>query len=137
MHSGDLQKAAARAVQTLLGYYPSIQASDPQIFVAGMVRVFLSYPQHLWALALDPVKGIPAKHKYAPNIAETVAFFEPVHSEELRRAEMLERNNRRALPEPDRDPVMDKKIAEGLKELAERLRNKTSDYAMMVRMEAK
>lgn len=127
MHSSDFQQGAAQAVETLLGYYPTIQASDPQVFVAGLVRLFLNYPPHLWQIAIDPVSGLPGRHKFAPNVAEVREFLEPIYRDELRRKERVERFSRAALPPPLRDKEFDSRMAENFKNLSEFLKARASD----------
>ncbi len=109
---------AANAAERLIGFYPSIMASDPKVYAAGLVQLFSRYPEHLIAEAIDPVNGLPGECDYLPTIAKVKAFLEPRWQQEMRAAELRDRFNRKRLPEPPRDPVHDKKMEEGLRQLA-------------------
>ncbi len=65
--SRALQTAAA-AAERLIGFYPAIQASDPKVYAAGLVKMFASYLEALVNAAVDPVHGLPAA-KRIPAVA--------------------------------------------------------------------
>jgi hypothetical protein len=119
--SSETMRTAADAAETLIGYYPTIQASDPKIYAAGLVQLFSRYPEHLVAEAIDPVNGLPGECDYLPTIAKVKAFMEPRWLREQHMADMKARFERKRLPEPPRDPVQDKQIEQGLRQLSERL----------------
>lgn len=119
--SSEHMRIAAEAAETLIGYYPNIQASDPKIYAAGLVRLFSRYPEHLIAEALDPVNGLPGECDYLPTIAKVKAYLEPRWKQEEHRREMRERFERKRLPEPPRNVEEDKRIEEGLRQLSARL----------------
>lgn len=111
-------QAAAEAAETLIGYYPQIMASDPKIYAAGLVKLFLRYPEHLIAEALEPATGLPSECDYLPTIAKVKAFLEPRWLREQQMIEMKRRFETKRLPEPPRDPVEDAKIEQGLRKLS-------------------
>src|SRR5882757_8108786 len=109
---------AAQGAARLIGFYPTIMASDPKVYAAGLVQLFSRYPEHLVAAAVDPVNGLPAECDYLPTIAKAKAFLEPRWQEECRTAERLARFNRKRLPEPQADWEAQKRIREGLEKLS-------------------
>src|SRR5271169_7258112 len=82
-------KAAMKAAQRLCGYFLQSAATDPQIFITGLVQLFSSYPLTTIEAVLSPISGIPAKHKFMPSIAEIHEECEdrysPIRDAELRR----------------------------------------------------
>ncbi len=119
--SSETMRMAAEAAETLIGYYPAIQASDPKIYAAGLVKLFCKYPEHLVAEAIDPDTGIPGECDFFPSLAKVKAFLEPRWLREQHMLEMKRRFETKRLPEPARDPVEDAKIETGLRKLSERL----------------
>lgn len=73
------------------------------------------------AEALDPVNGLPATCEFLPTIAKVKAFLEPRWQDHCRTLDRMERFNRKGLPEPERDPVADARVAEGFKKLKMKL----------------
>ena len=61
--------AAARAT-LLFGYYPRNEANDPEIFITGATAMLSSYPEVVVERVCDPIRGLPAKNKFLPAIAE-------------------------------------------------------------------
>lgn len=61
---------AAKAAERLFSYYPQTAASDPVIFMTGLVELFCAYPAVVVESLLSPISGIPAKFKFMPSIAE-------------------------------------------------------------------
>lgn len=116
--NSEIMRMAAEAAEKLIGYYPTIQASDPKIYAAGLVQLFSRYPEHLVAEALDPVNGLPGECDYLPTIAKVKAFIDPRWRREQQMLEMKARFERKRLPEPPRDPVEDAKIEQGLRQLS-------------------
>jgi hypothetical protein len=119
--NSEIMRMAAEAAETLIGYYPTIQASDPKIYAAGLVKLFSRYPEHLIAEAIDPVNGLPGECDYLPTIAKVKAFIEPRWLREQNMLEMKRRFETKRLPEPERDPVEDAKIEQGLRQLSAHL----------------
>jgi hypothetical protein len=114
-------RTAAEAAETLIGYYPTIQASEPKIYAAGLVQLFSRYPEHLVAEAIDPVDGLPGECDYLPTIAKVKAFLDPRWRREQHMLEMKRRFETPRLPEPARDLEEDKRIETGLRKLSEHL----------------
>ena len=119
--NSEIMRVASEAAETLIGYYPAIQASEPKIYAAGLVQVFSRYPEHLVAEALDAHSGLPSLHDYPPTMKQVKAFLEPRWLREQHMLEMKRRFEVKKLPEPPRDPVADKKIEEGLRQLSAHL----------------
>ena len=117
----EILEVAAEAAERLIGFYPTITASDPKVYAAGLVKLFSNYPEHLIAEAIDPVNGLPGDCDYLPTIAKVKAFLEPRRRNFERMQEYQERAWRKRLPEPPRDPEADARIAEGFKKLTMRL----------------
>lgn len=120
--NSEALQMAAEAAERLIGFYPTIQASDPKVYAAGLVQLFSQYPEHLVAAAIDPVHGLPGECDYLPTIAKVKAFLEPRRREMELTRERMERANRRRLPEPPRDPEADARMVKRLKELSEHLK---------------
>ena len=119
--NSEHMRIASEAAATLIEYYPTIQASNPKVYAAGLVQLFSRYPEHLIAEALDAVTGLPSECEYLPTIAKVKAFLEPRWIREQHMLEMKRRFEVKKLPEPPRDPVADKKIEEGLRQLSAHL----------------
>ena len=116
--SSETLQMAADAAEKLIGFYPSIAASDPKVYAAGLVQLFSRYPEHLGRKAVDPVDWLPSLHDFPPTMKQAKDFLEPRCQQECRTREMVERFNRKRLPEPPADPVADAKIREGLEKLS-------------------
>jgi hypothetical protein len=115
-------EAAAEAARKILGYYPTIPASDPKGFAAGLVKTLSIFPAAVIARAVDPVEGLPAKVKFL-NLAEMRECLDGWRNEHLIEQERLERANRKALPAPEPDPEMDARVSKGLQELVAHLKS--------------
>ncbi len=63
-------KTASRVADRLMGFYPQSPASDPQIFMTGMVELLAAYPVAIIENLCSVISGIPAKYKFLPSIAE-------------------------------------------------------------------
>jgi hypothetical protein len=116
--SSDTLQMAADAAEKLIGFYPSISASDPKVYAAGLVQLFSRYPEHLIAKAVDPVEGLPSLHDFPPSMKQAKEFLEPRWQAEVRQKDMIDRFNRKRLPEPPPNPETDKHILEGLQKLS-------------------
>jgi len=119
--SSERLRIASEAAARLIGYYPTIAASNPEIYLTGLVQVFCDYPEHLIAEAVDPRHGLPSTCDYLPTIAKVKAFLEPRWQHLERQRVMLERFNTKKLPEPEHKP--DPKVIEGFQKLKARLRS--------------
>ena len=116
--NSEILQAAAEAAERLIGFYPSITASDPKIYAAGLVQVFSRYPEHLIAESIDAWSGLPSLHDYPPTMKQAKEFLEPRWQDECRTQERIERFNRKRLPEPPPDPEADRRVLEGLEKLS-------------------
>jgi hypothetical protein len=117
----EILEVAAEAAERLIGFYPTITASDPKVYAAGLVKLFSHYPEHLIAEAIDPVNGLPGECDYLPTIAKVKAFLEPRRRNFERMQDCRERAGQRRLPEPPRDPEADARVEQGFRKLIGRL----------------
>ena len=116
-HSSETLQRAAEAAEQLIGFYPSIMASDAKVYAAGMVKVLAHYPEHLVAEAIDPWSGLPSLHDYPPTMKQIKDFLEPRYRNLCRMQEMKDRFDRAKLPAPPRDLEAGAKIRDGFKKL--------------------
>jgi hypothetical protein len=65
-----MAKWAADMAATLYGYFPPPDVGDPKVLLSGAVKMFASYPAAAVEAVCDPVTGLPATNKWAPNLAE-------------------------------------------------------------------
>jgi hypothetical protein len=63
-------KTATQAADRLFGFFPQSAASDPQIFMAGVVELLAGYPAWVADRILSPAHGLPAHHTFLPSIKE-------------------------------------------------------------------
>ena len=54
----------------LFGFYPRNEANDPEMFIAGATAMLAGYPETVVERVCDPVRGLPAKSRFLPAIAE-------------------------------------------------------------------
>lgn len=69
-------RIVARKAAQLFGYYPRNEANDPEIFLTGATTLLASYPEEIVERACDLLRGLPAKNKFLPSIAEIREFCE-------------------------------------------------------------
>lgn len=118
-------QAAAKAAELLLGFYPTITASDPKLYATALVQVLGCYPLHLIALAVDPVRGLPGIHDFPPSVAAVKKFMDDrLQAEKARQYEVdkIEREKRLKLAEPPSDPKMKERIEKGLLSLSAQIK---------------
>lgn len=121
-HSSENLQVAAEAAERLIGFYPSIMASDPKVYAGGLVQLFSRYPEHLIAEAIDPADGLASIHDFPPTLAQVKKFLEPRFQNYNRLMDLKAWKERRRLPEPPRDIERDNRIAEGFRQLSEHLK---------------
>ena len=54
----------------LFGCYPAGSANDPEMFITAAAAMLASYPEPVVERVCDPIRGLPAKNKFLPAIAE-------------------------------------------------------------------
>jgi hypothetical protein len=118
----QIQTAKAAAAR-LIEFYPSIHASSPQTYAAGLVQMFAYYPEFLVAEAIDPVHGLPSECEFLPTLAKVKAFLEPRYRNHLRTLEMKERFSRKKLPEPEPNPEERERVTSGFERLKVKMGN--------------
>lgn len=62
------QQAATKAASRLCGYFPQSAATDPRVFMVGLVQLLASYPLSVVESILSPLSGLPAKHEFLPSL---------------------------------------------------------------------
>lgn len=123
--SSTALQAAAKAAERLLGFYPTITASDPKLYATALVQVFGSYPAHLVEMAVDPMNGLPGMHDFPPSVAAVKKFMDArLQAEKARQYEIdkQERAERLRLAEPPSDPKMKERIENGLLNLSAQIK---------------
>jgi hypothetical protein len=61
---------AARKAAQLFGCYNRNEANDPEIFITAMTAMLATYPELVVERVCDPIRGLPAKNKFLPALAE-------------------------------------------------------------------
>lgn len=69
-------RIAGRKAAQLFGCYPRNEANDPEIFITAATATLASYPELVAERVCDPLRGLPAKNKFLPAIAEIRAACE-------------------------------------------------------------
>jgi hypothetical protein len=80
-------EAAKKAATRLCGFLPRSAASDPAIFLTGLVQLFAAYPLTVVEAALSPLSGLPSKYPMMPSLAEVRQELEERYAPILRAAE--------------------------------------------------
>lgn len=115
--------SAKEAALRLIGFYPTITASDPEIYASGLVHMFSQYPAHLVTEAVDPARGLPSLHDFPPSMKQVKDFLEPRMQAERATNDRLARQLRPRLPPVVADPESERRIASGLNDLVEHLKS--------------
>ena len=114
MDSKPTPQEAAQAAARIIGCYPTITASDPKLFTAGLVQVLMSYPVEVVEAATSPVTGIPGLvDRYDLTLARVRKMMDQWAAE---RAHRLERRRRASTPQiemREQTPQERKRVAEG------------------------
>lgn len=124
--TSEILPAALKAAERLLGFYPTITASDPKLYATALVQVFGCYPAHLVEMAVDPMNGLPGIHDFPPSVAAVKKFMdERLQTEKARQYEIdkRERTERLRLAEPPSDPKMKERIERGLLSLSAQIKS--------------
>jgi hypothetical protein len=82
----------------LFGYYPPPDVTDPELLLAGATKMFAQYPREIVEIVCDPVRGLPARCKFAPTLAEIRTALESEYAP-IARARAYEAKARVALIE--------------------------------------
>lgn len=100
----------AKAVDRLLSFYPPLDVSEPELFIAGIGAILSKYPPELITAAIDP-SGIPSRLKTLRSLAEINQvcsdLYDPIERQKRREAIA---NQPRALPSPPRSPELQAEI---------------------------
>ena len=118
-------EAAADAARQILGYYPTIPASDQKAFAAGLVRILSNYPQAVVSQAVDPAMGIPAAVEFL-NLAKIKKLLDDWRDEYFESLDRHERANRKQIAAPVFEhptPDAEKRIAAEFDKLVAHLKS--------------
>lgn len=63
-------KKATQKADRLFGFFPPSSASDPEIFMTGVVNLLATYPEWVAERIMSTTTGLPAKHTFLPSIKE-------------------------------------------------------------------
>ncbi|WP_284310719.1 hypothetical protein [Labrys miyagiensis] len=61
---------ALALARTLTGLYRRAEFEDAALFCTGLAALFAAYPASLGRQVVDPVRGLPARQKFPPALAE-------------------------------------------------------------------
>jgi hypothetical protein len=118
MNWGISPEAAATATNKILGYYPSIPASDPKQFAAGLVKLLTYYPAAVIAQAVDPAIGVPAEVSFL-SLAEIKKHLDRWRDEYFASLDRSDRANRKTLAPPEpMDAETERRISRGFSALS-------------------
>lgn len=79
-------------------------ASDPQVFVVGLVQVLATYPDWVRRQAVDPVNGLAGQHDFLPSLAIVRKFCQDLVNADERRRNIRDRYTPKPLTIEDRRP---------------------------------
>lgn len=113
--------SAAAAAKQILGFYDTIPAMNPKAFAAGLVEVLSIYPPTVLERAVSPSRGLASAVAY-PNLAKFKERLDGWRDEYLIEQDRRERASRKALPAPPVDMEMEKRVWQGLRDLAMQLK---------------
>lgn len=76
-----------RAARRLLGCYRTGDANDPEVYIAGVVRILSAYPMDVVNRAIDPLMGLPSRVDWLPKFSEIKTACEDIYGPMRRLAE--------------------------------------------------
>lgn len=95
-------ETALERVNILLGCYRRGEAENPDIYVAAVAAVLSRFPEEVVRKVTDPVRGLPAKSKWLPSVAEVRAACDeemsPVYRQQERERRAGDSFNRLEAP---------------------------------------
>jgi hypothetical protein len=74
--SGEAMAEYFRLGRLLLGSYRTGEASDPEVYISGVVRILSAYPLDVVRRVVDPLDGIPSYCDWLPKFSEVKAACE-------------------------------------------------------------
>lgn len=117
----SLADFAVSRAKMLVGLYRRQEVTDPEIYVAGLAAVLAEYPEAVIEFVTDPRTGIARRLKWLPSIAEVAEAcdrektFGPYRN--CRKQPVVA-----VLDYVNQDEETAERVANGLRELAEKLR---------------
>lgn len=90
--------------ERLMGFYGAPDVGDPKVFMTGMVELMAAYSTPTVERVPNAVRGIPARFKFFPRIAEIKEAMDEWEAEEQRHRESIQRYARPALADLRDDP---------------------------------
>jgi hypothetical protein len=97
--SSENTTSPALVAEMLIRNYTKVPASDPQVFLAGLVRLLSAYRDIEWIP--DPINGIPARFPYCPTLADIKAELDARHDHQERQNRFANWGTSAALPPPE------------------------------------
>lgn len=67
-----------RLGRLLLGSYRTGEASDPEVYISGVVRILSAYPLDVVRQVVDPLDGLPSYIGWLPKFSEVKAACERI-----------------------------------------------------------
>lgn len=89
--------------ERLIGFYPMAAATDPRIFLTGVIELLTSYPPRIAERSISAINGLPARYKFFPSIAEIKETLDEWYAADVKHAQTVNRWNCAALPPPADD----------------------------------
>lgn len=83
---------ATIATERLSGFWEKIDASDPEIFLAGVTELLATYSRATIERAMSVTRGLPAKFTYWPKIAQIKETLDAWEDDERRHRNLLARH---------------------------------------------
>ena len=103
MHSTNSKPTMSQCTilaERLLGFYGAPEVGDPEVFMAGMLELMQTYSQATVERMPSAVRGIPARFKFFPRIAEIKEAMDEWEAEHQRSQRNLSQNVVAFLPRP-------------------------------------
>ncbi len=100
-------REVAALAQRLFSFYPPPDVGDPRMLLSAAIAMMQMFPIEVVRGVCDPISGLPATNKFAPNLAEIRHALEVLDAprkrrEERERAAHMQLNERKQLVITDR-----------------------------------
>ena len=112
----------------MFGCYRKGDANDPETYVAAITATLARYPEDVILKVTHPASGLPIEKNFLPTVAEVYRACEAEMAPRKRDLERRARRDRQLAEESLRlrnTPEDDKKVEQGLRDLAAYLGRKT------------
>lgn len=104
-NSTSLSEQAAIAAGRIIGFYPRVTASDPEIYIAGLIEILSCCSRPTIERSMSATRGVAASFKFLPALAEIKELLDGWEADERRYQQNMERwkNPRPMLTGPEHD----------------------------------